>query len=426
MLKIQNKNNKYDDNFLNALLQIEQCPHNNSSIVSQSLVNKFRLHNFDEIGYNIPQLFEPGILTEIGLLTSISEGDLLNFNYHGDDNLQKLKWLISNQNFLSPFTKINLSYCLISFCRYRQASQLLMMVDYNCLPRDYKFYYLMADFYISNRFENGKRSDDIFRLKKNLIESTKIDPLLILQSCTQAIVWHLKTKEISLEIFTYFMNLGENIVNQGIDADNCYTKSLISGWYRALAMFPAFNKDLETTRKYMDLSKVSAEEITPKNDLEELAKRHMLKTYFESEAKEYLYFHKDPKQAEQSALNMINQDPYWSLSWAELGEIYCHEKNYEKALDAYTKSYEFGFPRKIRSYFYMGNCKALMGNVEEALSIFEEILSVDQQNISAALAGYKYSKLKNVSLSQHFSSYLNDYVEKGLISNEKINNMMAA
>lgn len=426
MLKIKNDKILCNDNFINALLQLELSSDQKSSIISQSLVRKFSVHNFDEIGYSTPQLFEHGTLIEISLLLDQSVQNLLMFDYPQSKNLQKLTWLLSHQKFLSPFTKINLAYCLITLCRYIQAKNILKSIDYQILPDDFKFYYLAADFFISNRFENGERSEDIFSMKQHLIETLTIDPLLILQSCAQAIVWHLKSKEISSSVFDFFIAQGQKIVDRGGDYSNNHSLSIISGWYRALAMVPAFNKDLKTTREYMLLAKTHAESITPKNEADDLAKRHMLKTYYESESKEFLYFHGDYKLAEQSALNMIKEDPYWSLSWAELGELYCHEKLYDKALDAFTKSYELGAPRKIRSYFHMGNCQALLGNSKEALSIFKEILSVDPNNVSAALAGFKYSNQNNNTSKEFFASFLNDYVKRGFISNDKINQMVAA
>lgn len=414
------------DSFINALLLLEMLPDNKNSIISQSLVKKFTTHNFDEIGYNIAQLFEPGTIVEIGLLLNKSEQSLLDFEYPKSKNIEKLTWLITNREYLTAFTKINLAHCLISLCRYALAKEILESVNYEQLPRNFKFYYLAANFFISNRFEDGVRSNHIFSEKRQLIETGDIDQMLILQSCTQAIVWNIKAKEISKDNLDFFVSLGQKIIDTGIDTTSCHSKALISGWYRALAMIPACNNDMQTTREYMQFSKTYAEQIAPKNESEDLAKRHMLKTYYESEMKEFLYFHKDWKAAEQSGLNMITQDPYWSLSWAEMGELYCKEKDYDKALDAYSKSFELGAPRKIRSYFHMGNCKALLGDHEEAIHIFNEILTVDVNNISAALAGFKYSKMSNHSQKNYFSSSLDGYIKKGLISNDKINQLVAA
>lgn len=421
------KNNEilFQDNLANALLQIDTNPQQSKSIISESLVRKFTHHNFDEIGYSIAQLLEPGTMVEIGFLTGQKEEDLLTFNYKKSENLEKLMWLLAHEKYLSVFQRINLTYCLISLCRYQKAQEILRNVSYDHVPQHFKFYYLTADFYLSNRFENGARSNQIYDQKRALMEAQPIDPLLILQSCTQAVVWHLKTKEISKDNFEYFKDQGEKIA-QEISSSHCLSLSCLSGWYRAIAMVPAFQQDIPLTRHYMDLAHKYADQITPQNRSEELAKMHMLKTYYESESKEFLFVHKDLKAAEISALHMIDQDPYWSISWGELGELYAAQKNYDKALEAFSQAYELGLPRLIRHYFYMGNCHGLMGNNQEALLIFNEILLCDPHNVSAALAGLKYAQKSHLSESAKFSNFLDKHVKEGLISSDKINQLMAA
>lgn len=424
-------NNKNNDQFTKALLFLE-CEPEKSPYLVKFIVEKFAKHNFDEIGYGCLQLFEPGILAEISLLNNIKIEDIENFNYESksSNNLKNLKWMLDNQKYLSSIQKINLAYALNTLSRYGLAKILLNQVDFSTLFDDWKAYYLFCDFCISNRYENDIRSDAIFNQVKNLISENKVSREAILSFSSQYIVWSLKASKIK-DNRDFMLSHGKMVaekIESEIEKGNTVSTNyiILSSWFRALSMVPADQGDKDKTREYMKKAKLYANQIVPTNIFQEYVKANLIKTYYESKIKEYLYLHKNIDIAKESALKMVNIDDKWSISWQQLGEIYIMNKEYKEAIDSYETALNLGGPRQIESLFYIGFSYGQLKEIDKASEIFQQVLDIDNKNVSAAIAGhnlyhnYNLAKDKNI-----FKKYIENFVNEGLISSERLQNILS-
>ena len=413
------------DQFSECLLKL-QYSEENTAFLTKFIADRFTKINFDDIGPTCLQLFEPDILTEISLLYKIKLESIENFDYEITDSesLNNLQWMLKNRKYLSSQQKINLAHSLNTLARYKLARSLLNDVNYAKLRNDWKLYYLFCDFCISNRLENDDSSEDIFEKVKGLMEMGEASNQMIVLFASQYIVWSLKTTKLA-NLFKFMLERAEKTVteieaeiNEGIS--NTANLVLLSAWYRAMAMVPAKELDLKLTREYMEKAFDYAERIVPANIFEEYNKKNLIKTYYESAIKEFLYLHKNTDLALEAALKMIEIDKNWPISWQQLAEVCLARGDFKSALNSYEKAYELGSPRKIENLFYIGYCQGRLGQISEALDSFKEVLDIDNKNISAVISGYNLSlHHKFPSENKFFSNYLEKLYKDGFISAER-------
>jgi tetratricopeptide (TPR) repeat protein len=418
------------DSFSECLLRLR---YTNESVpfLGKFVVDKFSKTNFDDIGPTCLQLFEPDILNEISILYNFSIEQLENFDYQSDssENLSNLQWLLRNRNFLSAQQKINFSYSLATLARYKLARLLITDIDYEKLSTNWKLHYLFCDFCIDNRLEGSKRSEAIFAKVKEFMENGKVNNRLTALFVSQYIVWSLKSLHLTkIKDYMYsqaiqLVDTLEDEVSKEINLTNNYL--VLSGFYRAIAMIPAKDFNKQKTRSYMEKSLEYAERIIPRNIFEEYNKKNLLKTYYESTIKEYIYLHSNLDVALENALKMLEVEPNWSISWQQLGEIYIKRNDFALALDAYTKAYNIGIPRKIESLFYIAYCHSELGDIQKAIELFIEIVSIDKKNISSVINGYNLSKQHNFSKETSiFMQKLIDFNREGLINKQRFKDII--
>ncbi|MDE9447080.1 CDC27 family protein [Xenorhabdus bovienii] len=386
------------------------------SIWSRATCSALTNHNFDMNGYVITQAMEFSLLKEVARVANIPYVDVVNFNYVCTGPSSALQWLLSMRINLPDIQKVNLARALITTARYHLAQDILSTVNSNKLQPEQKVTYLITLFIVRNRLEPQINCTDLFERIKQIIEEKKISEENILEAASQAIVWHLKTGTIDLLTYEWFQACGKSIAEKIIECKTFKAKLALSSFYRAYAMVPAAINDASETRLLMLKSQHFADILEPENELEAALAETAKKTVLESSIKEMMYVSQKWDIAEEYAMALVTLDPYWSVNYQELAEVYLKQNKYTKALEQYQNAKQAGLPRVTFTEYMIGVCHEHLGDHQEAINSFKNVLTMDETNISAGLSGYNISSKYDLESKEYFREFINRWDEQGFLT----------
>jgi tetratricopeptide (TPR) repeat protein len=263
---------------------------------------------------------------------------------------------------------VNLASALISISRFSLATRIIDDIPTEKLSARDRFEIAMLNFVIQNRYGNRTGMEKALAVMKACIEAGGIQAARILNAASQAVVWYMKSKAISKELFNWYVTQGVKLAKYAHGKPPEYINSAaLSAWYRAVAMVPAERGDGLQTRDYMKKAKTTA--ITAIECSNEVYDQHLIKTCYESTMKEYMYVEKDFEKVEENVTALINLDPAWSISYGDLADAY-HKFGYlYKAAEWYEKAGRIGPPYVGHHLFSVAMLWEQLGKPQRAFRI---------------------------------------------------------
>ncbi|MFY4695268.1 hypothetical protein [Burkholderia glumae] len=353
------------------------------------------------------QVFEIGVLKEIELLASKSASKYAERpSAHQISILQKLE----QREFpagLSINEQIQYTAALLNVSRFDAGQTLIERLHSTELASDQAYEVGILQFILSNRHHGGVGSEAAFSKLRALIRKVQVPATKIVEAAALAVVWHLKTGEISEETANWFRAAAETLISDGGAVVSPEAKS---SWYRAFAMVPAAKKDIVQTREIMASARIHALEAIEARG--QVFARNYLKTYYESSVKEHLYVSSDLDRALEAADRLVELDPHWSESWYERGEVYQRRGEFEKAEKQYDVAVSLGAPYYLMHAYQRACCRLRSGRIDEGLHDLIDLLSLDSTNRSAVVVGYKYAQATSSPMSPYFVEKLSATLSK--------------
>lgn len=372
--------------FTDALLGVEVAEERRDqlTIVAEEIILGFAGANFDEHDYPLSQVFEPPALWEVCRFAGVDYAAADALQTPETNALSALRWLYEGLAHTTTMQRISLATALVSTSRHRLAREVLNQIDLPRITNRQRFAIAMLSFIVSNRADGGQESSRCFAQMRAAIEAGGVTPHEILDASAHAIVWHLKTGEVSAEQLAWFMKAALEAAQRGV------TALARSSWYRAYAMLPAERRDGALTTKIMD--RAHEEALAAIAACDNAGARNLLKTYFESSLKEQLYLHRDLDAAKQVGLKLIKLDPAWSASYGELAQVYSRAGDHATAAQLLERALELGPPYRLLHAYQLAHARAHQGDDDGALALLHDILSIDPSNISACIVGLKHAR----------------------------------
>lgn len=380
-----------------AALEYEPRQGRPADIFSRACVASYSGSDWTHFGYFFTQIFEPDVLREVALLEGVAYESLANLSYQPSATLSHLAELVEKASDLSPVELVNLASALISISRFDVAAQLLNDVSgKGTTPRE-KFEVAWLEFMISNRCNRGVNSPVAFAKMREAIEMGGIPRGRVLDACTQAVVWHIKRREIPEDAFTWWLRIGDGLAKA--PESNRLDMGTVSSWYRGLAMLPAARGKGSQTRKFMELAREAAEQtIAQRPGAYEL---NTIKTYYESTMKEYMYVNKNFEAAEKAGYALITLDPAWAPSYGELAEVYEFFGHVAQAAEFYEQAAEAGPPYWGYHLLRAARCRVKNGDNETALAHYLTLAEIAPQYAPALKEGLDVAlRLSSASQAQ--------------------------
>jgi len=354
-----------------------------ADLFSQACVEQYRDVEAERFGYLFAQVFEPGVLQEVCLLEGVSYSDVENLEVLPTASLQRLAEAARAADQLSLPGQVNVAAALISISRFGPAHRVLMGARRRASSARDVFEVAMLEFVIANRQDDVAVSQSAFVRMRAAIETKKLPPDRVLDACAQAVVWHLKRQEISVEDYAWFTDTGRAVA----DRSNTVDPGALSSWYRAIAMVPAAKGEADLTRQYMDHARTTAEQtfaLRPR-----AYELHFLKTYHESSMKEHMFLTRDLSKAEESGRALIALDPAWAPSYGELGDAFYKFGEPTKAAELYEEAVRAGPPYVGHHLLSAANARRKAGHGETAVAHYlaiARLATVREQVLSEGLA----------------------------------------
>jgi len=358
------------NSFEETLLSLEHSRCRAIDIFSGACVEAFANFDMNAFGYAFTQLFEPDVLRELALLEEVPYEELSSLRHRPSQALVRLGAMVDDCADANVVEVINIASALVSISRFSLADDILANRRAQCIDPRTGFELGWLDFLISNRLDDGARSPVAFQHMREAMDSGAVPPERMLDACTQAVVWHLKRKEVSHDQFAWAMSFGERLVRdqRGLD------RAAVSSWFRGIAMEPAARRDHETTRQHMQRARAAAEEAVAERP--SAATKNLLKTYYESSIKEHMFVNRDRDAAVDAGQALIALDPVWSPSYGELaeaqevfGDTAAAAENYERAVAAGPPYFGHHLMRAART-------RLALGDIDRALEHYTTLRTI--------------------------------------------------
>ncbi|MFS0555029.1 tetratricopeptide repeat protein [Brevibacillus sp. 179-C9.3 HS] len=403
--------------FVSSILHFQESG-NHQSNWTRGVCKALAIHNFDQVPYYIGQVMESSVLYEVAMETGLTVEAIEALDYETSGPMKKVKWLYDELEYLTEIQKVNLANCLTAVSRFQLAEKVFAKINPERLFPYEKHNYYMLSFILKNRANAAEKRDFEFTKIKEIIEAVNLPETTRLSAAGLAIVWEMKTGSVGTDLHNWFVRLGQETA-KSIEASGDFRNRIaLSTFYRAYAMIPAENHDVTGTRQAMEKAFMYASQTEAKTPMQEVIRTDAIKTVHESELKEYLYLSRDYDKAEQAGEKLIALDPYWSISYQEMAEVYMETDRYDKALDMYKKAREIRLPRLIESQFMVGYCLQKLGREEEALAEYQTTLRMDNQNIGAGVNGYNLAKLMGHASLSFYQDYLDAWESAGILQDD--------
>ncbi len=380
-------------------LDFIQSEASRADLFSRTCIEQFLNTNQNNYNYQFAQVFEPYVLKEICKIANLDYDSVDNLRAHDTAPVRHLNECILNRKKLNFINLMNVAATLVSISRFKLAKLVLEEAKNRTSKSIDRFEVALLEFIITNRAEDGKSSDQAFTAMRLEIETGDISPARAMDACSHAIVWHIKTREISESNYKWFLEKGTFLAKNN---PNLKTEGPLSSWYRAIAMIPAAEKNFKQTREYMLAALESAELTISAKSENNALNAHLKKTYFESTIKEHLYVTNDRERAEEAGNDLISFDPHWSPSYGELAEVHQKFKDWKKAALVFEKAAFLGPPYFGHHLFYAAQNFEKAKEIDQAMKYYTLLSDFDSSNKSVVLAGLKCSRVNNTESLAYF------------------------
>jgi tetratricopeptide (TPR) repeat protein len=372
-------------------------------LFSRACVDQYRNFSPTRFGYLLTQVFEPNVLREVALLAGVPHASVVTLAHRGTPEADRLAELIGHRAALPLPGLVNLATALISVSRFDLAGTVLADAAERAQTPQARFEVAMLEFIIANRRDDGGGSQEAFARMRAAIEA---DPSIpshrVLDACTQAVVWYLKRRELSDDMFRWFARTGHALVKTDQEMDS----GAVSAWYRGLAMVPAARGDAEGTREYMNRSRAAADETIARQP--NAYEMHLVKTYYESSIKEHMYVNRDLDRAVEAGRSLIGLDPTWAPSHGELGDAYLMFGRADQAAEMYDRALELGPPYYGHHLLQSARAHAKAGDVEVALERYRRLADLVPQDAAVLTAALEVARANGHSEQAYFARKLAD------------------
>jgi tetratricopeptide (TPR) repeat protein len=369
------------NSFQEAILGLSYSDDLVADIFSRGCVDSYRECDRQSLGYAFTQIFEPDVLAEVCLLQGLSYESVATVRHQPTPEIRGLASWIGNAGGLCTIELINLASALVSISRFDVAQRVMKLAaDRSSTSRE-RFEIAWLQFLVSNRCNDGRRSSESFHVMQVEAEAGTIPDARVLDMCTQAVVWYLKRKEVSRDLFAWAVKRGNSVTRNA----NALDPATVSAWYRGIAMLPAARRDSSMTRRCMEIAHNAAE--TSLQHSSHAASANALKTYHESTLKEHLYVTRDADRAEAAGQALIELDPMWSPSYGELAEVYEAFGRMNLAAEMYERAANLGPPYVRHHLFRAGKCRATINEYDRAADHYSVLLGLAPLNHHVRKAG---------------------------------------
>lgn len=375
-----------------------------ADLFSQACAEQYAQCDPTSFGYLFAQVFEPDVLREIAALEGLPYDDLQDLAMRPTAAIEELADRLDHAAELSPVELVNLAAALISISRFRPAAVALRHAAARATGNREAFEIAMLDFVVTNRVGNGAGTAGAFHRMRVAIESGALPPERVLDACAQAVVWHLKRRELTPEDFEWFTVLGERTTAHAGGLD----PGAVSSWFRAAAMLPAAGKDATRTRELMERAREAADEamkLRPR-----AYELHFMKTYFESSLKEHMYLTWDPGKAEHYGRKLIDIDPAWSPSYGELADAHAHFGKHDAAAELYDQAAHRGPPYVSYHLIKAAQMYERLGDDDRALARYMTVVRLVPDHAAAHQMGLSLAERTGHSLTTAFEQGLDRIV----------------
>lgn len=367
-------------------LEYYTAPGTSADLFAQATVQQWQESDPDRYGYLFAQVFESDVLRELSLLEGHSFVAVDTMRLTPTDSMRRLREALDDSERLPPVHALNTAAALLSVSRFGAVVPLLRSLEARATEPRGAFEVAMLKFVLSNRAEDGAGSPAAFATMRTAIASGKVPPDRALDACTQAVVWHLKRKEVTRTQFDWYLAAGGRLVESLCGLDS----AAVSSWYRALAMVPAASGDATTTREYMSRARDAAEQTLGMRPRP--YELHLLKTYHESSMKEHMFVTKDPEKAMAAGQALLALDPSWSPSYGEVAEAHRFFGDPRSAAEQYERAAEVGPPYVAHHLVSAASCWQAIGDDERAAAAYMRLAHLvpartSQQHEVRELAG---------------------------------------
>jgi tetratricopeptide (TPR) repeat protein len=351
-------------------------------LYSRATIEEICGHSFGHYGFRLSQVFEPAVLREVAWLGAGSPGEPATFDPAPDSPARFLCERLERLPELPCVEQVNLASALVALSRFAMAERVLDAAAGTSETVRDRFEVETLRFVIENRLGRTEAMTRCYGALRGLIESGQVPDIRALDAAAQAVVWQMKKGFLPDAEWGFFLALGHRLA-----ASSEIGGGSRSSWHRAVAMIPAREKDSRGTSREMDCARAAAEE-TPRTN-EFAYERHFMKTYHESALKQHMYVTGDETLAQEAGRALIQLDPAWPLSYAELAEAQLHFGHVYSAARLFEKAGLMGPPyaamnlyRAADAYRRAGdqaNAQAIAGRLEGWLpprATFEDSLPV--------------------------------------------------
>ncbi len=330
-------------------------------------------------GFPISQVFEPAVLKELCLVARLDIKEVLSLSV-GGPTTRKIRHEYEDFEESTAQDNFKLAGLLVATSRFSMAESVIRAMLRRDLSSELSFEFHLLDFIVRNR--TGARGvANCFRAMRTELETGVIAPGRALNACAQAVVWHLKAKLLSEDDFTFYVDYGRRCAESQSPDLNA---GVLSSWYRGVAMIPAGRRDGRGTRQMMQRARELGEAVLEASSSKYYDK-HLMKTYYESSLKEFMYVTRDFDSAEAVAKDLIALDPVWGPSWGEAGEMYEAFGALDDAMAAFKRAVELGCPWHTYHCARYARLAGRMGRAEEVLTTVKYLLDLCSDEIPADL-----------------------------------------
>lgn len=344
-------------------------------LYSGSILESLRARPKMNWGFPISQVFEPAVLQEVCLVARLDIKEVLSLSVGGPTTRQ-IRHEYEDFEKSTAQDNFKLAGLLVAMSRFSMAESVIRAMLRRDLSSELSFEFYLLDFIIRNR-TGARGATNCFRAMRTELETGAIAPGRALDACAQAVVWHLKTKLLSEDDFLFYVNYGRHCVkSQSSDLD----AGVLSSWYRGVAMIPAGRRDGHGTRQMMQRARELGE-FALEASSSKYYDKHLLKTYYESSLKEFMYVTRDFESAQVVAKDLIALDPVWGPSWGEAGEMYEAFGALDDAMTAFKRAVELGCPWHTYHCARYARLAGRIGRVEEVLTTLEYLLDLCSDDI---------------------------------------------
>ncbi|MEU1513189.1 hypothetical protein ABZ490_13670 [Streptomyces sp. NPDC005811] len=350
-------------------------------------------------GYPFTQIFEPDVLHEVALLHALPEDAVAGLEYRPTPAARRLADLADSAVGSDLVHLVGVASALISVSRFALAARLVADARDRARTARERFEVAWLEFLVSNRCDGGSGSPAAFATMRDAAERGGIPDGRVLDMCTQAVVWHLKRREVGEVHFRWAVHTGQELAGRrSVDAGSA------SAWYRAVAMLPAACGKPTMTRRYMVMAHDTATEAVAASP--RALATNALKTYYESSLKEHMHLTHDADAALAAGRALVALDPAWAPSHGELAEAHEWCGQLDQAAAGFERAARSGPPYVGHHLVRAARCRAALGDWDTATDHYLALLALAPGSKAARTEGREAAQRASGQRSAAFAKAL--------------------